>query len=79
MVILFLPANKSLTFEISETGQFREPGGGVCNVKNFDLVIRDVNWKPLQPTEARRQLNNAVLHNYDEKTVPLTIGARIPF
>ncbi|XP_046960546.1 trafficking protein particle complex subunit 8 [Vanessa cardui] len=52
-------------------GQFREPGGSVCTIKNFNLIIRDVNWKPLQPTEARRQLNNAVLHNYDDKTVPL--------
>ncbi|XP_039753731.1 trafficking protein particle complex subunit 8 [Pararge aegeria] len=54
-------------------GQIREPGGGICTIKNFDLVIRDVNWKPLPPTEARRQLNNAVLHNYDEKTVPINI------
>ncbi|XP_069359904.1 trafficking protein particle complex subunit 8 [Maniola hyperantus] len=54
-------------------GQFREPGGGVCSIKKINLVIRDVNWKPLQPTEARRQLNNAVLNNYDEKTVPVTI------
>ncbi|XP_023939464.1 trafficking protein particle complex subunit 8 [Bicyclus anynana] len=54
-------------------GHIREPGGGVCAVKNFDLVIRDVNWKPLPPTEARRQLNNAVLHNYDEKAVPVKI------
>ncbi|CAH0724853.1 unnamed protein product, partial [Brenthis ino] len=54
-------------------GQLREPGGSTCTIKNFNLVIRDINWKPLQPTEARRQLNNAVLHNYDEKTVPLNI------
>ncbi|XP_047506030.1 trafficking protein particle complex subunit 8 isoform X2 [Pieris napi] len=54
-------------------GQFREPGGSVCIVKNWKLVIRDVNWKPLQPTEARRQLNNAALFNYDDKTVPKTI------
>lgn len=56
------------------SGQLREPGGSTYTLKNFNLVIRDINWKPLQPTEARRQLNNAVLHNYDEKTVPLNIG-----
>lgn len=55
-------------------GQFREPGGSICSVKNWKLVIRDVNWKPLQPTEARRQLNNAVLNNYNEKTVVIEIG-----
>lgn len=33
-----------------------------------------MNWKPLQPTEARRQLNNAVLHNYNDKTVPMEFG-----
>ncbi|CAH2102558.1 unnamed protein product [Euphydryas editha] len=57
-------------------GHFREPGGSVCNIKNFNLMIRDVNWKPLQPTEARRQLNNAVLYNYDDKTVSLNIEGR---
>lgn len=56
---------------------FREPGGSVCTVKNWKLVIRDVNWKPLQPTEARRQLNNAALFNYDDKTVPKMIGMQI--
>ncbi|XP_068626862.1 trafficking protein particle complex subunit 8 [Battus philenor] len=55
-------------------GQFREPGGSVCIVKNWKLIIRDVNWKPLQPTEARRQLNNAVLYNYEDKTIQLEIG-----
>ncbi|CAH2050377.1 unnamed protein product, partial [Iphiclides podalirius] len=54
-------------------GQFREPGGNVCTIKNWKLIIRDVNWKPLQPTEARRQLNNAVLHNYDDKTISLEL------
>ncbi|CAK1539980.1 unnamed protein product [Leptosia nina] len=54
-------------------GQFREPGGTVCTVKNWKLVLRDVNWKPVQPTEARRQLNNAVLYNYNEKTVTKNI------
>ncbi|CAG4964933.1 unnamed protein product [Colias eurytheme] len=55
---------------LNSEGQFREPGGNLCTVKNWKLVIRDVNWKPLQPTEARRQLNNAVLHNYEDKTTP---------
>ncbi|XP_072943715.1 trafficking protein particle complex subunit 8 [Epargyreus clarus] len=54
-------------------GQFREPGGSVCTVKNWKLIVRDVSWKPLQPTEARRQLNNAVLHNYDDKTITLDL------
>ncbi|XP_049881251.1 trafficking protein particle complex subunit 8 [Pectinophora gossypiella] len=57
-------------------GQFREPGGSVCTVKNWKLIVRDVNWKPLQPTEARRQLNNAVLHNFNEKTVSLDLEGR---
>ncbi|KAI5640552.1 ER-Golgi trafficking TRAPP I complex 85 kDa subunit domain-containing protein [Phthorimaea operculella] len=57
-------------------GQFREPGGSVCIIKNWKLIIRDVNWKPLQPTEARKQLNNAVLHNYNEKTVCLELEGR---
>ncbi|KAM3967553.1 trafficking protein particle complex subunit 8 homolog l(3)76BDm [Aphomia sociella] len=54
-------------------GQFREPGGNMCSVKNWRLIIRDVNWKPVQPMEARRQLNNAVLYNYNEKTVSLDL------
>ncbi|XP_026731514.1 trafficking protein particle complex subunit 8 [Trichoplusia ni] len=57
-------------------GQFRDPSGNQCTIKNWRLIIRDVNWKPLQPTEARRQLNNAVLHNYHEKTVSLEIDKR---
>ncbi|VVC87502.1 unnamed protein product [Leptidea sinapis] len=52
---------------------FREPGGSQCTVKNLKLVIRDVNWKPLPPTEARRQLNNAVLYNFNENTSPKLI------
>ncbi|XP_061385966.1 trafficking protein particle complex subunit 8 isoform X3 [Danaus plexippus] len=58
-------------------GQIREPGGNFCSIRNLNLVIRDVLWKPLQPTEARRQLNNAVLHNYDEKTVIMKIDTQI--
>ncbi|XP_013175761.1 PREDICTED: trafficking protein particle complex subunit 8 [Papilio xuthus] len=57
-------------------GQFREPGGSLCTVKNWKLIIRDVNWKPLQPTEARRQLNNAVLHNFDDKTSTFEFDGR---
>ncbi|KPJ16736.1 hypothetical protein RR48_10335 [Papilio machaon] len=57
-------------------GQFREPGGSICTVKNWKLIIRDVNWKPLQPTEARRQLNNAVLHNFDDKTSTFEFDGR---
>ncbi|XP_075972327.1 trafficking protein particle complex subunit 8 homolog l(3)76BDm [Anticarsia gemmatalis] len=57
-------------------GQFRDPGGNTCTIKNWKLIIRDVNWKPLQPTEARRQLNNAVLYNYHDKTVALDIDGR---
>ncbi|PZC79153.1 hypothetical protein B5X24_HaOG216843 [Helicoverpa armigera] len=57
-------------------GQFRDPSGNVCTIKNWKLIIRDVNWKPLQPTEARRELNNAVLHNYHDKTVTLEIDGR---
>ncbi|XP_028156042.1 trafficking protein particle complex subunit 8 [Ostrinia furnacalis] len=57
-------------------GQFREPGGSSCSVKSWKLIIRDVNWKPLQPTDARRQLNNAVLHNFNDKTVSLDIDGR---
>ncbi|XP_047034378.1 trafficking protein particle complex subunit 8 [Helicoverpa zea] len=57
-------------------GQFRDPSGNVCTIKNWKLIIRDVNWKPLQPTEARRELNNAVLHNYNDKTVTLEIDGR---
>lgn len=56
------------------TGQIREPSGGVCVIKNWKLIVRDVHWKPLPPTEARKQLNNAVLHNYNDKTVLLEIG-----
>ena len=55
-------------------GQFRDPSGSTCSIKNWKLIVRDINWKPLQPTEARRQLNNAVLHNYHDKTVALEIG-----
>lgn len=36
--------------------------------------MREINWKPLQPTEARRQLNNAVLYNYHDKIATLEIG-----
>lgn len=43
-------------------------------MKNWKLIIRDINWKPLPPTEARRQLNNAVLYNYSDKTVPVELG-----
>ncbi|XP_053609244.1 trafficking protein particle complex subunit 8 isoform X2 [Plodia interpunctella] len=57
-------------------GQFREPGGSVCIVKNWKLIIRDVNWKPLQPMEARKQLNNSVLHNFNDKTVSLELENR---
>ncbi|KAI8438471.1 hypothetical protein MSG28_010973, partial [Choristoneura fumiferana] len=59
----------SLDFE----GQIREPSGGVCVIKNWKLIVRDVHWKPLPPTEARKQLNNAVLYNYNDKTVLLEI------
>ncbi|XP_059050449.1 trafficking protein particle complex subunit 8 isoform X2 [Achroia grisella] len=54
-------------------GQFREPGGSICTIKNWKIIIRDVNWKPVQPMEARRQLNNAVLYNYNEKTKSLDL------
>ncbi|XP_063616644.1 trafficking protein particle complex subunit 8 [Cydia splendana] len=57
-------------------GQIREPGGSVCIVKNWKVIIRDVHWKPLPPTEARKQLNNAVLHNYTDKTVLLELDGR---
>ncbi|KAJ8735551.1 hypothetical protein PYW07_007171 [Mythimna separata] len=57
-------------------GQFRDSSGNTCSIKNWKLIIRDVNWKPLQPTEARRQLNNAVLHNYHDKTVSVEIEGR---
>ncbi|KAI8438468.1 hypothetical protein MSG28_010973, partial [Choristoneura fumiferana] len=53
--------------------QIREPSGGVCVIKNWKLIVRDVHWKPLPPTEARKQLNNAVLYNYNDKTVLLEI------
>ncbi|XP_050666465.1 trafficking protein particle complex subunit 8 isoform X2 [Leptidea sinapis] len=58
---------------LDSEGHFREPGGSQCTVKNLKLVIRDVNWKPLPPTEARRQLNNAVLYNFNENTSPKLI------
>ncbi|XP_050555044.1 trafficking protein particle complex subunit 8 [Spodoptera frugiperda] len=57
-------------------GQFKDASGNTCSIKNWKLIIRDVNWKPLQPTEARRQLNNAVLHNYHDKIVSLEIDGR---
>lgn len=57
-------------------GQFREPGGNTCVIKNMKLIVRDVNWKPLQPTEARRQLNNAVLYNYNDKTISVELAGR---
>ncbi|XP_060805731.1 trafficking protein particle complex subunit 8 isoform X2 [Amyelois transitella] len=57
-------------------GQFREPGGNMCTVKNLKLIIRDVNWKPLQPMEARKQLNNSVLYNFNDKTVSLELEGR---
>ncbi|XP_026758904.2 trafficking protein particle complex subunit 8 [Galleria mellonella] len=57
-------------------GQFRDPGGSICSVKNWKIIIRDVNWKPVQPMEARRQLNNAALHNYNEKTISLDLEGR---
>ncbi|CAH0695186.1 unnamed protein product [Spodoptera exigua] len=57
-------------------GQFKDTSGNTCSIKNWKLIIRDVNWKPLQPTEARRQLNNAVLHNYHDKVVSLEIEGR---
>ncbi|CAG9796623.1 unnamed protein product [Diatraea saccharalis] len=56
--------------------QFREPGGSLCTIKSWKLIFRDVNWKPLQPTEARKHLNNAVLHNYNDKTVSIEIDGR---
>ncbi|KAL4712641.1 hypothetical protein ACJJTC_007938 [Scirpophaga incertulas] len=62
------------TLEID--GQFRDPSGSLCTVKSWKLFLRDINWKPLQPTEARRQLNNAVLYNYNDKIVTLEIGGR---
>ncbi|KAJ0182539.1 hypothetical protein K1T71_001908 [Dendrolimus kikuchii] len=55
-------------------GQFKDSGGNICTIKNWKLIIRDVNWKPLPPTEARRQLNNAALHNYNDKTVGFESG-----
>ncbi|KOB71872.1 TRS85-like protein, partial [Operophtera brumata] len=57
-------------------GQLKEPGSSTCVIKNWKLIIRDVNWKPVQPTEARRQLNNAVLHNYNDKTIPMEFEGR---
>lgn len=59
------------------SGQFREPGGNTCVIKNMKLIVRDVNWKPLQPTEARRQLNNAVLYNYNDKTISVELGEHL--
>ncbi|XP_037298483.1 trafficking protein particle complex subunit 8 isoform X2 [Manduca sexta] len=57
-------------------GQFRDSGGNIYTVKNWKLIIREVNWKPLQPTEARRQLNNAALYNFNDKTVQVDIDGR---
>ncbi|CAB3239968.1 unnamed protein product [Arctia plantaginis] len=57
-------------------GQFRDPSGNTCTIKNWKLIMREINWKPLQPTEARRQLNNAVLYNYHDKIVSMEIDGR---
>ncbi|GBP45709.1 Mariner Mos1 transposase [Eumeta japonica] len=56
-------------------GHIRDPTGSQCTVRNWKLVVRDVNWKPPQPTEARKQLNNAVVANYNDKTIYVEIGA----
>lgn len=59
---------------LDEELNIRDPTGTLTKIRNFKLNIRDVNWKPLQPTEARKQLNNAVINNYHDKTVPVEIG-----